>query len=545
MAEGEGGGGALRSLLAYFNVKVDEKELEHAHESIEKFKEELKEFGETVLAAFAIEKIHEFADSMIEMGEEIFNSAQKLGTTTDELQKLRGAMELTTGSAESADMMIMRLNRTLASGKKDEAFAKLGVEPKDAEGNIKKPTELLEEMAEGFAKLPDHIARVKVATELWGRQGQGLVTVLEKGKEGVHDLFKEVGEANGVLDEGFIKEAKEAGDAMKKFDMSIRALKVSMISSFIPGIQKSVEAKMKYVKMATEVIRKTDLIKEALEVMAAVGIYKVVKALKELNTSVSFLTLGKGKGWVSKIFGLGELGLVAAVIAVIALGFEDFFGFLQGKDSVIGSVMDKKTLDAVRKSIDDISRAWDGMWQSWGGQAPDMKQWLDGVATAIITIVEVIIIAVKAIAGLITGLVGLVDIITELAANGTDAAGKKIDSYNAKLFGANGLISTIPQNLDTIGDAFNSGTKWATPGQAQPGGGRVGDQVWHVGGIVVNVQGEVGSAGEITPADVEALRKAIASGLLSGVDQANLNAGYAALTTQPDNSQDFGVKQVE
>src|SRR5262245_5538757 len=113
-------GGALRELLAIFNVEVDTGKLEHAHEKLEAAKvsaenlgegfEKLKTIAEAALGVFAVEKIVETTEELAKDAVELQNSADAAGISVDALETWRGVAEATGQDANSLGYLFKTLS---------------------------------------------------------------------------------------------------------------------------------------------------------------------------------------------------------------------------------------------------------------------------------------------------------------------------------------------------------------------------------------------------------------------------------------------------
>src|SRR5699024_9137994 len=84
-----------------------------------------------------------------------------------------------------------------------QAFAELGVNLRDSEGNLRGIDDVLPEIADGFARVTDETDRARLATTIMNNAGMELLPMLARGAEGIDELRERAQELGIVLsDEG-------------------------------------------------------------------------------------------------------------------------------------------------------------------------------------------------------------------------------------------------------------------------------------------------------------------------------------------------------
>ncbi|TGQ69514.1 hypothetical protein EN829_015060 [Mesorhizobium sp. M00.F.Ca.ET.186.01.1.1] len=115
-------------------------------------------------------------------------------------------------------------------------FAQLGIRVKDANGNIRATEDIVGDLADVFAKMPDGPKKSALAIELFGKAGVLMIPFLNQGKAAIRDLGKEA-ERLGFT---FSKQDAEIGDAMGDTLDEVQAaafgIKKHLGLIFAPGI---------------------------------------------------------------------------------------------------------------------------------------------------------------------------------------------------------------------------------------------------------------------------------------------------------------------
>ncbi len=284
---------------------------------------------------------------------EAFRTSQKIGTTAEAYQELKYAGDLVGVSSEEITTSLGRLARSAfeaAHGGGQAAFAyrQLGVGVYKAEGGLKTSDELLEDVASRFATMPDGIRKTALAQQLFGRGGKALIPLLNKGRDGIDELRQEAHKYGVVLDQETIEASLRWEEQQKHLKAAVLGLKNALGSAFIKRITDVTD------KIANWIASNRELISS--------GIMRfldgVVALLKPIAIAFDELFIKTG-AWLAMLATVGAF-FVAANLWLVFLGavlfaIEDIYGFMQGKDSLIGRMFPPDALEKVRSFLNKAS----------------------------------------------------------------------------------------------------------------------------------------------------------------------------------------------
>ena len=159
----------------------------------------------------------------------------KTGVTVPELQKWEsvgktaglGLDDITTATRTFAKAIVGGgddLEGAVSKGGK--VLGALGIATHDAAGNARPLTAVMENLAEVFARTPDGPEKSAIAVTLFGRAGRNLIPILDKGKQGIADLFAEFGDMPDVSE--LAKSYEQLEIASAKLDLANLRLKTSL-----------------------------------------------------------------------------------------------------------------------------------------------------------------------------------------------------------------------------------------------------------------------------------------------------------------------------
>ena len=172
-------------------------------------------------------------DAMDEAGE----SAERIGTSTENFTALGYAAKLSASSAEELEAGMVKLARAIdaaksGSGPAAEAFRSLRIDP----AQFTDPSDALLALAERFAEMPDGVNKTALAMDLFGKSGARLIPLLNRGRDGIEALKAEAAELGIVLDGEAAAAAGEFNDQLDRLSASSRKVGIDLATEMLPGL---------------------------------------------------------------------------------------------------------------------------------------------------------------------------------------------------------------------------------------------------------------------------------------------------------------------
>ena len=145
--------------------------------------------------------------------------SQQLGITTRDLQVYRFIASQVGIEQDAMDTSLAKLTKSMGeadngSKKQATAFRELGVSVKDVNGNLLTAGDVMPRLADAFAKVKDPITRARLETELFGKSGQKLDTLLAGGSAAINDMASEAERLGLIMGDSLIKKADDASDRL-------------------------------------------------------------------------------------------------------------------------------------------------------------------------------------------------------------------------------------------------------------------------------------------------------------------------------------------
>ena len=173
----------------------------------------------------------------IRVGEELHNMSLRTGESVEALSRLKFAAEQEDASLGQVTVALRRLSVLAvqaARGSKEagDSFKRLGIDVKDANGQIKGGTVLLQELGVAINKLPPGTERMAAATQLLGRSGTQLLPLITN----FEALNQEAERLGLTIGPAFAKDADEFGDVMGAIGSQFSRIGVAIAEALLPSL---------------------------------------------------------------------------------------------------------------------------------------------------------------------------------------------------------------------------------------------------------------------------------------------------------------------
>ncbi|MGV2976462.1 hypothetical protein AB1P65_13485 [Roseibium alexandrii] len=156
-------------------------------------------------------------------------TADLIGVTTEELQRLTFGFELAGVESQKTEDALKQFNKRLSEAEsKGGLLADIldanGVALRDNQGQMRPVMALLRDYANLIQNATSSQDKLSLANEAFGRSGAEMVLALRNGADGVRELSREVDRAGGVLGDAFTRRAEEIDD---KFARVARSFEIN------------------------------------------------------------------------------------------------------------------------------------------------------------------------------------------------------------------------------------------------------------------------------------------------------------------------------
>lgn len=174
----------------------------------------IKGFGASLAAGLSIGLFTSAIRQSLQFASAIKDVSERVGVTTDELQKFRYAVTQVGGSGDVADKSLEKLGESMskaASGSKSTiaAFQSVGVSLKDIE--TKSKTEIFGQIADQMVKQGGAAKNAAAGNIIFGESANKLIPLLDRGSKGLSEFGQAADRLGLVLSDDYINRMDEAG----------------------------------------------------------------------------------------------------------------------------------------------------------------------------------------------------------------------------------------------------------------------------------------------------------------------------------------------
>lgn len=183
--------------------------------------------------------MHQLVAPVAEVGEELNKLSQKTAVSVEALSALLYASELSDVSAESLTKALKFLSTAMfdakvKGGEGSAALKAFGVSALDAQGQIRPTEQVLLDLAEKFAAMPDSAEKAALAVKLFGKNGLDMIPMLNQGRDGLTEMMEEAKRLGLVMSADAARAAEEFNDNMKRLHAVNEGVQRQIGSALLP-----------------------------------------------------------------------------------------------------------------------------------------------------------------------------------------------------------------------------------------------------------------------------------------------------------------------
>lgn len=240
----------------------------------------------------------------IDAADEAIKQAQSVGLLVEQYTALTYAGNLS-GVAQQdmagALTLLSRRAKDAADGSKEaaESFDRLGISVTTPAGALKATDQLLAELADRFAAMPDSAEKTAFATEILGRSGAKLIPLLNGGADGLRAMADEARELGVVIDTQTAKAAEQFNDNLTRLSELARGFGNDLAREMLPLL---VETSEMLVAMGRDSRQGADGLSAATLVAQAFS--TTLKGALIVLSNLQFILQGTGReigAWAAQI----------------------------------------------------------------------------------------------------------------------------------------------------------------------------------------------------------------------------------------------------
>lgn len=230
----------------------------------------------------------------IDAASAINDTSENLGFGVEALQEWRYAAELSGVSQERFDKSLQKFIRNIGeaaqgTGAAKTAFDTLGITVTDAQGNLRDTESVLNEVSDALQGVEDPTARVRLAFNLFGKDGVALVNLLSNGSAEIEKMRQRARDLGIVLEEDLIRNADKAGDELDTLSKVVSVNMARALLDLAPLITDVVSGLSEFAAGIGIAYEKTKLFLSGDFGLEGLSLRSVRHDLKEVNDDIDNL----------------------------------------------------------------------------------------------------------------------------------------------------------------------------------------------------------------------------------------------------------------
>jgi hypothetical protein len=335
--------------------------LEGLTSPIRAVRDSMGEMAEAFLAAFAVEKVAEFAEKYAEMGEEIERTGAMLGISTKSVQELDFIAKQTGTDTEGMSMAVQRLQLNLQRAQNPTsqqalALQALGLSAKDLLGIP--IDEQMNKIADATAKFADGGNKTAIVMALLGRTGAEMIPILDKGSAGLEELRQKAEDAGAIVSGETVEALSNLSHAIATTESAFKALGESAVGELSTAFQGFLKITTDVIAAMTRSIQEGGVLKGVIDALAI--------ALQGVEVALSVAIAAMETLW--------STGKAAA--EALANDFRDLGGIMYGALTF--------NMDRIKSSWADMMASNKKVAVNWASEVSStVKTMTDEIRTAI------------------------------------------------------------------------------------------------------------------------------------------------------------------
>lgn len=178
----------------------------------------------------------------LDAADEMSKSASKFGVPIETLSKLKYAADMSGVSMETLGTGLRKLSQKMvdaAGGGKAsiKLFEDIGVSATNADGSLRGSEEVMQDVADVLAKMPDGAAKTALAMDLFGKAGAEMIPMLNGGSSALGEMMREAESLGIVFDKKTGDAAQNFNDNISRLQGAVRGLVVQLAAALAPTLE--------------------------------------------------------------------------------------------------------------------------------------------------------------------------------------------------------------------------------------------------------------------------------------------------------------------
>ena len=343
--------------------------------------------------------------------DELNTLSKQTGISTDELQKMQYASNLVDVSVEdiTGSMKKMKNNMDSSSKSVTEAWAKIGVSTRNADGSMRNATDVFYEALEGLSKIENETERDQVAMDLFGKSADNLAGIIDDGGAALKEYGQQAEDMGLIMSGDTLNSLNAINDTIDQTKATVGASLLELGATIATTFQPMIEKAAQTIGTIAEKIRELDpstiqLIATIAAVVAAIAPVLIIggKIIGGIGTIVTHIggLVGFIQGTVLPAIGaisapvIAVVAIIGTVIAALVLLYQHNEDFRNKVNDIWEQV--KQTIsmavEAIHAAIEAFISLAQAAWERWGD---DILRVAQTIWNLIFTVIQTVLTLIQ------------------------------------------------------------------------------------------------------------------------------------------------------
>lgn len=290
--------------------------------------------------------------------DELGKFSASFGISAQRIQQFEFATERAGGSAQDLRSDLASITKSLASpipGEFNQGLFMLGVNVRDASGNLKSADQVLLDLADRFAGL-DAKQRQILATQVG--LSESTLRFISQGREEIERLSAKAIDLGGIIPDEATVIAAEYADRLTDVKLALNGISQIIAIAILPGMTNALSKFEEWIIANREfVTQNVQAVVEGIGRGFAFAFSMIEKGVDFVKSTFPELDKLGGKIDVARLIAVGmvtalsflaiafsplllKIAAISAAISALVLIIDDFSAFVQGKKSLFGTFLD-------------------------------------------------------------------------------------------------------------------------------------------------------------------------------------------------------------
>lgn len=272
-----------------------------------------------------------FIRNAIDSAAALDNLSKRTSVSVKELSSLQLSYKLAGMSNDAMGSSMAKLSQQMSEG--NVGLRALGVNARDAAGNLRTPTSVLMELSDKFAAMQDGAGKTALAMEIFGKSGAEMLPMLNGGSEGIREMTAMAEKLGIVIEDETAAKAAQFNDTLDLLKLGVQGVGSRVAVQLLPTLNNLVGSFLETMTSGERLNGVANALAAGMKILYSAGI----------GVTEVFNTLGKSAG-----------AGAAALIAVLKGNFSEAKGILDQAKTDITAGWDSSAT-AIRKAWSDES----------------------------------------------------------------------------------------------------------------------------------------------------------------------------------------------